>query len=89
MWRTILLETQSESFTFKTREGSRVLLIDRYQGGTWTLQALTPWGDWVDTNVTFDSDGIKAFVTDFGITYRLAGGDVGARAVATGVFDLA
>ena len=63
-----------------TRYSGTIFLTD-HAGGTWTLQAQSPDGDWVDTNVTFKDNGIQSsIIFEQGIHYRLAGGTVGAKA---------
>ena len=65
--------------------GVQSIILTGHAGGTWTLQCQAPNGTWVDSNVTFDDNGIKDFYGWPEVDYRLNGGDVGAEAWATGV----
>ena len=64
------------------------VLVDTHTGGTWTLQVESPEGIWVDTDITFDDVGVKAYWATQELKYRLNGGAPGARAWSTGVWSV-
>ena len=80
----ILIATQgtSDIWLFSGKDGT--IVLTNHAGGTWTLQVEAPDATWIDTDVTFTDNGIKAdFVTTPGLRYRLNGGDAGATAWAS------
>ena len=79
----ILSDTQTTSDTHEAAGGrySGTVFLTGHAGGTWTLQAESPDGDWIATNVTFTADGIQSnIIFEEGVRYRLTGGTVGAKA---------
>lgn len=57
------------------------IILSGHAGGTWTLQVQDPDDTWIDTDITWTSDGIKSglgFARS--LKYRLNGGSVGAKA---------
>ena len=61
-------------------------IVDVHTGGTWTLQERVPDRTWIDSDITFDDVGVKAFWASQEMEYRLSGGTIGAEAFATGVW---
>ena len=81
--KQFLIATQTTSDEHPAAGGrySGTIFLTDHAGGTWTLQAESPDGDWVDTNVTFTADGIQSnIIFEQGISYRLNGGSAGAKA---------
>lgn len=81
----ILTETQTTSDTFSLRGGPVFILLSDHAGGTWTLEIQNPDGDWVDIGegaggVSFDDNGLVYFYGMPWMSYRLTGGDDGAKA---------
>lgn len=69
----------SESFTFSGGE-TIVGVIPEVETKV-TLQIKFPLGDWVDTDIFFTADGVKAFNAPAGILGRLALSRAGAGQV--------
>ena len=61
--------------------------VDIHTGGTWTLQwrSSEDIAIWIPMDITFTAVGAKDFNAPRGVTMRLAGGTVGARATVWGV----
>ena len=69
----ILKDNQATGASFRVRTGNPTftgsqdlaaihsVILTNHTGGVWTLQALAPDDEWIDTDITFDDDGIKAF----------------------------
>lgn len=94
----ILATTEAVSKTWKPRSGShdwsgradvtgrQQVIVDVHTGGTWTVQArIASDGIWIDTDITFDDVGIKAYWASNELEYRLSGGTLGAQAHVTSV----
>ena len=84
--RKILSTTDTVSAEFRLDGGVvDFLFMTVYAGGSWTLQAKHPArDDWISLDgaggVTFNSTGLQALYGSQQLTYRLAGGAVGAEA---------
>jgi len=77
----ILTETQTTSDVFKFRIADPTILLDNFQSGDpWKLQARSPQGEWVDTDLDFKEAGGGKLDVEVELEYRLTGGAVGARA---------
>ena len=78
-------DTVGDEFTLIGGEPDMFVLCDTHTGGEWVLQIRSPDGVWVDTNVTFDNTGIKAFGLPRPAVCRWNSGTVGAKIFASGV----
>ena len=86
-WVQVLEDTDTTSSTFKMPGGVQFVQVGGHAGGTWVVELENPDGDWVGL-FNFDADGEKAFNSFHGDTYRLHGGNAGAKAWASGAYDL-
>ena len=83
--RKILSSTETEGSAFRGQGLVGIILLTGHSGGTWTLQVRDPDGTWVNTDITWPSDGIQSFDSQRFFDYRLTGGTAGASAwYATG-----
>ena len=82
--RKVLGVADAESIKFPLPGVVGGVLVVGHAGGTWTLQVEDPEnpGTWIDTDITFTGNGLKSFDCFGFLSWRLAGGDVGARAWA-------
>ena len=76
----ILGATQSIGDKWPAIGGIYYVVLDDHSGGTWTVQILTPLGNWIDTDLTFTDNGVKRFDACPGFFYRINGGTDGASA---------
>ena len=87
MTQIVLEADQQTGAEFRPSGKEEMILLAGHVGGTWVLQVKTPDGEWINTDVDFTNDGIKAFMSTPNFAYRMNTDDaanVGARAWATG-----
>ena len=78
--KQILENDETTGSEFLASGVNSAVLLDAHNGGTWILQIESPDGNWIDTDITFDSNGVKDFSTIAGVAYRVHGGTAGAKA---------
>ena len=88
MWIPILTAAQTTSARFKAAGDQIQIYVEDHQGGTWTLQVLTHAGNWLDTDVTFDNDSLVSIDAEYGLEYRLTGGNAGALAAGANIMGV-
>ena len=84
----VLTATQTTGDAFGMAGGWQLVMVEPHQGGVWALQSQSPNGVWIDTDITFSARGEKAVLTTPSHAYRFHGGTVGAKAYATGVYEV-
>ena len=77
----ILSTTDASGDAFAATGGHTTVLLDTFvEGNPWILQVESPNKVWVNTDIVFTGVGIQDFTTVAGLSYRLSGGAMGARA---------
>ena len=77
----ILEATETTGSVFDTYGGLYEVHLEAHSGGVWTVeQRARVAGAWIETDLTFDDDGVKAIFTTTAWEYRITGGTVGAIA---------
>ena len=77
---SILDATQTTGDEFYPPGGTALILLTGHAGGTWQLEVQAPDGTWVEDEMTFTDNGIKAWFNVAHLKYRLTGGNAGAKA---------
>ena len=79
--RRILEAHEVTGKEFSTSGGVCLIQLEGHAGGEWQLESKRIMGaGWVQDQMTFKDNGIKAWHTSHELTYRLVGGSVGAVA---------
>ena len=77
----ILESHEATGQEFSTPGGVSLIQLENHAGGEWQLESKKFSGDgWVQDQMTFDDNGLKAWHTSSKLTYRLTGGSMGAEA---------
>ena len=85
----ILESTDATGKEFSTPGGVCLIQLENHAGSTWQLEAMKiDKTGWVEDQMTFDDDGLKAWWSAHEVIYRLTGGSVGAEAYLISVKDV-
>ena len=77
----ILEATETTGSLFGTLGGLYEVHLESHAGGVWVVeQRARAAGAWIETDLTFDDDGVKGIYTTTAWEYRITGGTVGAIA---------
>ena len=68
-----VLKDDGTEMTFSLSGGIQQAMISDHSGGEIKMQVRAPDGEWMDTDVIFNDNGIQAFHSASGVAYRFTG----------------